>query len=789
MLAIVVAAVGFAGMSTISGSADVYAAAPGTSTAISSIPYTDNSSITSSTQVSFDTNHHVRGKAYQITLQEDSMYDIKMTSDDFDTYLYLCDGDGDVITENDDYPDIRTSRIIYEPDGSDTFYIIATSLEEDEIGAYSLSVKTPPAGGISGTVKNSSGDGVEGIFATAYVWDAGEEMWLQADRNYTDGDGKYIIEYLDDGTYRLRFEDINGTYKWQYTDEIEVSNGQTTANVDATLLTGGTISGAVENSEGEGIEDIRVVYYLYDGDEEEWYRVDDIDELTDSDGFYSLRLLDAGDYKIKFYDSNGIYQAQYYDGESTLAAADTITITGESSIENIDATLTAAGKISGTVTGSNGAKLKGISVEAYDSDENYVSDTYTRSDGTYTIGGMGTGAYSLEFYDDAGNYKGQSRTGINVTAGQTTPNINVTLAPYGKISGTITGIGTDALDYIRVNAYIYDNNEQAWDYVRGTYARDNGTYVISGLNAGNYKVEFYDYNDVYKTQYYNGKLTLETAELVTVRDGVTTPNINAHISNGTTSLLSIAASAGGKITAGAGGQYMPGTKVNITAAPNAGYKFSGWKSSNGGSFANAASASTVFTMPANAATITANFTKNVTTTAITAGTFGKVGDKAWTGKQLKPAVLVKVNGATLRNGTDYTVTYGANKNIGKGTVTIAAKTGSAYTGSKVLTFKIVPTPPKSVALKPDKNQIKVSFKPAAKAQGVTKYTVQYKLNGAKSWTSKTLSVKSGAKTASLTLKNLKKGKTYQVRVSAVKTVSKAKYTSAWTATKTSKKVK
>ena len=54
--------------------------------------------------------------------------------------------------------------------------------------------------------------------------------------------------------------------------------------------------------------------------------------------------------------------------------------------------------------------------------------------------------------------------------------------------------------------------------------------------------------------------------------------------------------------------------VNLAAAPNAGYRFTDWASSNGGTFADASSPTTTFTMPANAVTVTANFEQLYTVT-------------------------------------------------------------------------------------------------------------------------------------------------------------------------------
>ncbi|HWP80698.1 MAG TPA: Ig-like domain-containing protein, partial [Candidatus Acidoferrum sp.] len=58
------------------------------------------------------------------------------------------------------------------------------------------------------------------------------------------------------------------------------------------------------------------------------------------------------------------------------------------------------------------------------------------------------------------------------------------------------------------------------------------------------------------------------------------------------------------------GPYVAGTPVSISATPESGYHFVNWTSSNGGSFTDASSSGTTFTMPASATTVTANFVIN-----------------------------------------------------------------------------------------------------------------------------------------------------------------------------------
>ena len=59
---------------------------------------------------------------------------------------------------------------------------------------------------------------------------------------------------------------------------------------------------------------------------------------------------------------------------------------------------------------------------------------------------------------------------------------------------------------------------------------------------------------------------------------------------------------------------------------------------------------------------------------------------AYDGKAKKPGVTVKLNGKTLKNGTDYTVSYSSNAKVGTATVKITGK--GNYTGSVSKTYSI-----------------------------------------------------------------------------------------------------
>ncbi|MDR0876203.1 MAG: YDG domain-containing protein [Clostridiales Family XIII bacterium] len=179
---------------------------------------------------------------------------------------------------------------------------------------------------------------------------------------------------------------------------------------------------------------------------------------------------------------------------------------------------------------------------------------------------------------------------------------------------------------------------------------------------------------------------------------------------------------------------------------------------------------------------TANITAPIPV-SISGAAYKKIADKAYTGKSIKPAPALTVKNVALKQGTDYTVSYKNNTKIGKATVTVKGK--GKYTGTKVISFNIVPQKTSVSKAVPGKGQLNVTWKKVSAAQEVTKYEVRYKVNGTAKWQTKTVS----AKSASLTLTKLKKGKTYQVQVRSYKTVSNVKYYSEWSKILASGKVK
>ncbi len=83
-----------------------------------------------------------------------------------------------------------------------------------------------------------------------------------------------------------------------------------------------------------------------------------------------------------------------------------------------------AGSIAGTVRDGDGDPVAGASVTAFDGDTE-VTTTTTADDGTYVLGGLATGTYRVEC--SATGFQDAEVTGVEVTAGETTSNVDITL--------------------------------------------------------------------------------------------------------------------------------------------------------------------------------------------------------------------------------------------------------------------------------------------------------------------------------------------------------------------------
>ena len=149
---------------------------------------------------------------------------------------------------------------------------------------------------------------------------------------------------------------------------------------------------------------------------------------------------------------------------------------------------------------------------------------------------------------------------------------------------------------------------------------------------------------------------------------------------------------------------------------------------------------------------------------ISKATVASIKNRTYTGKAQKPAITVKYDGKTLKNGTDYTLTYKNNVKAGTASVTIFGK--GAYAGRKTVKFKIVKA---KNGLKAKGTAKAAKYSKVAKKKQVVKKAIKVsKANGKVTYTlvkaKKTKKFAINKKTGAITVpKGTKKG-TYTLKI-------------------------
>jgi hypothetical protein len=261
-------------------------------------------------------------------------------------------------------------------------------------------IATAATGSISGTVTAASGGAaVKGAEVCAESSD--EEAF---ERATTDVLGEYTISGLAGGSYKVvflppqganyLFQYYSGKPTWSQATPVVVSDGVDTPGVDAALAAGGQISGRVTDAATKaGIQGISVCAGLPN---EEFGRCTE----TDSSGKYTIPSLLSGSYEVFFFQGGeeSEYLGQIYRGNQP----ELVSVTAGSTTSDIDAALSKAGKIAGTVTDAlSGAGIGFSTVCARQATTGEIYEcVYTNSRGQYAIAGLPSGAYKVWFSPD-----------------------------------------------------------------------------------------------------------------------------------------------------------------------------------------------------------------------------------------------------------------------------------------------------------------------------------------------------------------------------------------------------
>jgi Carboxypeptidase regulatory-like domain len=323
--------------------------------------------------------------------------------------------------------------------------VAATSLAAEAQAAEST-------GQITGTVtKAGSVEALEGIEVCAFQTSGGLEEPSGERCAKTGAGGDYTISELPSGEYDVEFAvpfESSLNYVTQYynnrsslakAEAVKVLDGETTKEINAKLQVGGEIEGTVTeaSSPHSSLESIEVTAYEAGQNE---FPVGSA--KTNASGKYTIVGLATGSYKVRFspgVESGLNFVTQYYQDKTSLETAEPVGVEQEHTTSNINAELQVGGEISGTVTDAwTHTPLSNIYVFAIGSGEAFAGVANTGASGGYTILGLASGVYKIEFiklgsgspyilqyYNDESSLA--SANPVTVQQGSTTPGINAAL--------------------------------------------------------------------------------------------------------------------------------------------------------------------------------------------------------------------------------------------------------------------------------------------------------------------------------------------------------------------------
>ena len=161
-------------------------------------------------------------------------------------------------------------------------------------------------------------------------------------------------------------------------------------------------------------------------------------------------------------------------------------------------------------------------------------------------------------------------------------------------------------------------------------------------------------------------------------------------------------------------------------------------------------------------------------TDIAGAKINAIANQIYTGKDIKPSLVVKDGSTNLTEGVDYTVSYANNKNTGIATATITGI--GKYSGTQTKAFRIIPSKVNNVIVK-NRYQSAITLSWTQNGGGITAYKVYYYDYNIGKWIC-------AGRTAQTeyNVKGLTAGTTYKFRVMAYKNINETPYYGTYSTT-------
>lgn len=355
--------------------------------------------------------------------------------------------------------------------------VVNVTLKSDAVANVLDGIELTPVKAINviGTVKDSKGAAVNR--GTVALLD-GEGTQLAAAT--TDSTGKYSFAglTLPTGAYTLKVDKAGNAV---YAETINVTEGTDVAK-DINLAGGYNVSFTL------GTEAVNGAFSTKDADVAD-YTATLLKGNVEVAKNTVTGTKDADDTSLAFAFS------RIAEGTYTLRVTGNYVTAKDFAVTVVDKDVTASGRttpagyVTGTVTGTGA--IKDAEVQLLDSNKAVVAETTTDESGNYEFKGVAAGSYTVSV--SANGYVTKASTSaftVNADTKSTEDFALSAVATTGNISGFVRSSGTlAAASGAKVSYYALSVADvQAGTFVKGATVSSNGSYSVTALKPGTYKV-------------------------------------------------------------------------------------------------------------------------------------------------------------------------------------------------------------------------------------------------------------------------------------------------------------
>jgi hypothetical protein len=445
---------------------------------------------------------------------------------------------GQIIVRADPHPDGGYARHYYQ-DTSDQSRATLVTVDAG-LGTPAIDFSLPPAGWITGTVRDSSGNPVQGIDLDAFD-SQGNRLSPNA---VSSADGSFMLGPIPVGLAIVRADPgpMDGYAQRYFPNDTErvsatavaVEAGSETPSIDFNLPPAGWISGYVRDLNGQPVDAIDLD--LFDSVTGDRIRAG---SLSAADGSFIIGPLDLGTYKLRADPgpTDG-FAVRYYPDARSLADGSIIAVNSAAGVETSFA-LQPAGYITGTVRNSLNGALADIDLDLFDAATGARLRLGTTSDnlGQYILGPLEYGSYLVRadpnkgdshvraYYNDAGWI--EEATVVEVINSSGNASIDFSLVDGKSISGQVllpNGLPAAGIDLDIIDSLTGRMLEQI------AITDENGLYSFRPVPFGNYLLKADPLNtSPYEDTYFPSSLQPETATLLQVDAAANTDGLSIQL--------------------------------------------------------------------------------------------------------------------------------------------------------------------------------------------------------------------------------------------------------------------